>query len=66
MEDKINVDEKAPDFTLSDTDLKPPSLREILDKNVLSAFYPGAFTAVCTKEMYTLRDSLAKLSDLNV
>ena len=26
------------------------------------AFYPGAFTSVCTKEMCTFRDSLAKLN----
>jgi len=28
------------------------------------AFYPGAFTSVCTKEMCTFRDSLAKLNEL--
>jgi peroxiredoxin len=28
------------------------------------AFYPGAFTSVCTKEMCTFRDSLAKLNTL--
>jgi len=64
MEGKTNVGQKAPDFTLPDTDLKPRRLREFLNKNVVLAFYPGAFTTVCTKEMCTLRDSLAKLSDL--
>ncbi len=64
MESKINVGQKAPDFTLPDTDLKPRRLKEFLNKNVVLAFYPGAFTAVCTKEMCTFRDSLAKLSDL--
>ncbi len=58
------VGQKASDFTLPDTDLKPRRLREFLDKNVVLAFYPGAFTAVCTKEMCTFRDSLAKLRDL--
>ena len=28
------------------------------------AFFPGAFTGVCTKEMCTLRDSLASFSKL--
>jgi peroxiredoxin len=31
---------------------------------VVLAFYPGAFTSVCAKEMCTFRDSLAKLSAL--
>jgi len=64
MEGKINVGQKAQDFTLPDTDLKHRRLRDFLDKNVVLDFYPGAFTAVCTKEMCTFRDSLAKLSDL--
>ena len=64
MEGKIDVGQKAPDFTLPDTNLKPRRLREFLSKNTVLAFYPGAFTSVCTKEMCTFRDSLAKLSDL--
>jgi len=64
MEGKINVGQKAPDFTLPDTELKPRRLGDFLDKNVVLAFYPGAFTSVCTKEMCTFRDSIAKLSDL--
>jgi len=54
---------KAPDFTLPDSDLKPRSLKEF-EKKVVLAFYPGAFTGVCTKEMCTFRDSLARLSTL--
>jgi peroxiredoxin len=64
MDDKVNVGSKAPDFTLPDTELKPRRLRDFLDKNVVLAFYPGAFTSVCTKEMCTFRDSIAKLNDL--
>jgi len=64
MDGRIDVGQKAPDFTLPDTNLKPRRLREFLSKNTVLAFYPGAFTSVCTKEMCTFRDSLAKLSDL--
>lgn len=64
MESKIKIGQKAPDFTLPDVDLQARRLKDFLDKNVVLAFYPGAFTAVCTKEMCTFRDSLAKLSDL--
>jgi peroxiredoxin len=59
----VKVGMKAPDFTLPDSDLKPRSLKEFRKKLVL-AFYPGAFTSVCTKEMCTFRDSLARLSSL--
>ena len=64
MEVRINVGQKALDFTLPNTELKPRRLRDFLDRNVVLAFYPGAFTSVCTKEMCTFRDSIAKLSDL--
>lgn len=64
MEGKILVGQKAPDFALHDTNLKPRRLKEFLNRKVVLAFYPGAFTSVCTKEMCTFRDSLAKLSNL--
>jgi len=64
METKIKVGEKAPDFTLIGTDLKPHSLKDFLTQNLVLAFFPGAFTSVCTKEMCTFRDSLARLNNL--
>ncbi len=61
----LNVGAKAPDFTLVDTDKKPRSLSEFLGKKTVLAFYPGAFTGVCTKEMCTLRDSMAELNSID-
>jgi len=63
----VNQGEKAPGFTLHDTDRKPRSLQELLKPNgaTLLAFFPGAFTSVCTKEMCTLRDNMAELSKVN-
>ncbi len=58
------VGEKAPDFTLPDTDLKPRSLHEFQGQKVVLAFFVGAFTSVCTKEMCAFRDSMAQLIDL--
>ena len=58
------IGEAAPDFTLPDTDLKPRSLREFQGKKVVLAFFVGAFTGVCTKEMCAFRDSMARLIDL--
>jgi peroxiredoxin len=64
MESKIKVGQKAPDFTLNDTDLKPKKLADFLTRTVVLAFFPGAFTSVCTKELCTFRDSLARLNSL--
>ena len=64
MANQIKVGDKAPGFTLSDTDLKPRSLKDFLGKKVVLAFFVGAFTSVCTKEMCTFRDSIARLTSL--
>jgi peroxiredoxin len=61
----VEVGQRAPDFALYDTEQELRSLREFRDKNVIIAFYPGAFTSVCTREMCTFRDSLVKLDSLN-
>ena len=64
MANKVDVGDKAPNFTLMDTDLKPRSLGEFFGNKIVLAFFVGAFTSVCTKEMCTFRDSMARLSDL--
>lgn len=61
----VKVGDKAPDFTLIDQDRKPRSLSEFRGRKVVLAFFPGAFTSVCTREMCTLRDSLPSLSKLD-
>jgi peroxiredoxin len=61
----VKVGDKAPDFTLPDIDMNPRSLHEFLGKKVLLAFFVGAFTSTCTKEVCTFRDSMARLIDLN-
>jgi peroxiredoxin len=57
--------DKAPDFTLYDTERKQRTLKEFLGKKTVLAFYPGAFTGVCTKEWCSLRDSIATFGSLN-
>jgi peroxiredoxin len=61
----VRVGDKAPDFTLTDGDRKPRSLNEFLGKKTVLAFFPGAFTGVCTKEMCALRDSMSRFNELN-
>jgi len=63
---KLSIGERAPDFTLIDQNMKQRTLHEFHQKgNVLLAFFPGAFTTVCTHEMCTLRDSISKLGGLS-
>jgi peroxiredoxin len=64
MVNQIKVGDKAPDFALPDTELKTRSLKEFLGHKVVLAFFVGAFTSVCTKEMCAFRDSMARLTDL--
>ncbi len=61
----LKTGDKVSDFTLFDADRKPRSLKEFLGKKTVLAFFPGAFTGVCTKEMCTFRDSLSELNKLN-
>ena len=61
----VTVGNKAPDFALFDTEKKVRSLGEFLGKKTVLAFYPGAFTGVCTKEFCTLRDSMIRFNELN-
>ena len=59
----IEVGAKAPDFTLPNEEMNPVTLSEQLKNGpVVLAFFPAAFSSVCTTEMCTFRDSA---SDLN-
>ncbi len=60
-----DVGQKAPQFTLVNTDLKTVSLSGLSGKNVVLAFYPAAFTGVCQKEMCTFRDALNDFTSAN-
>jgi peroxiredoxin len=61
----VEVGDKAPDFSLIDTEKKTRTLKEFLGKKTVLVFYPGAFTGVCDKELCTFRDSLAAFNNLN-
>jgi peroxiredoxin len=61
----VSIGNKAPDFSLFDTERKVRSLKEFMGKKTVLAFYPGAFTGVCTKEMCALRDSMIRFNELD-
>ena len=61
----VNIGDTAPAFTLKTNDKSDVSLADYSGKTVILAFYPGAFTGVCDKEMCAFQDNLAKLNDSN-
>ena len=61
----VETGQTAPEFTLYDTDRSRRSLSDFRGKNVVLAFYPGAFTGVCTTEMCALRDRMDQFNSLN-
>jgi peroxiredoxin len=58
----VDVGSKAPDFTLTNQDRQPVTLSAQNGHPVVLAFFPAAFSSVCTKELCTFRDSLASLN----
>jgi glutaredoxin-dependent peroxiredoxin len=57
------IGSKAPDFTLMNQDRQPVTLSAALKNGpVVLAFFPAAFSSVCTTEMCTFRDSIAALN----
>jgi peroxiredoxin len=61
----VQIGDAAPDFTLKNTEKSDVSLADYTGQTVILAFYPGAFTGVCDKEMCAFQDNLGKLNDAN-
>lgn len=55
----------APDFTLPSTSGAEVTLSSLRGKNVLLAFFPLAFTRVCTQEMCSLTEDYGRFRDAN-
>ena len=60
----VEVGDTAPDFALPDQDRQTRKLSDFRGGNVLLAFYPGAFTGGCTREVCSLRDNMAMLNGM--
>src|SRR5436189_4789140 len=58
----VDVGSRAPDFTLPDQDRRMVTLSAERGHPVVLAFFPAAFSGVCTNELCTFRDNLAKLN----
>lgn len=64
----VDVGDDAPDFTAPfvTDEIGPKTLSDVLeeDEPVVLAFFPGAFTSVCTDEMCTFESELAAFDDV--
>jgi len=61
----IQVGQKAPDFTLFDSDKNKVTLSAMAGSPVVILFFPLAFTGVCTKELCSVRDNIAAYNQTN-
>ena len=62
----VDVGSKAPDFTLVNQDRQPVTLSRELEKGpVVLAFFPGAFSGTCTKEMCNFRDTMSSFRSVD-
>lgn len=57
--------DKAPDFTLFNTEKNPVNLADFKGKNLIVHFFPLAFTGVCTKQLCTVRDAISMYKNDN-
>lgn len=59
------VGSPAPDFTLDSTAGQPVTLSALRGRNVLLAFFPLAFTRVCTKELCAFTEDYSRFESAN-
>jgi peroxiredoxin Q/BCP len=65
MADELQIDDKAPDFSLSDQDGRTVSLKSLKGRQVVLYFYPKDDTPGCTKEACGFRDSMSTIEKAN-
>jgi peroxiredoxin len=60
-----SIGSPAPDFTLASTSGSEVTLSGLRGKNVLLAFFPLAFTSVCTSELCAFSEDYARFQGAN-
>ncbi len=62
---KIETGQKAPEFSLFNSEKNRVNLDDFNGRNVLLLFFPQAFTGTCTKELCSVRDHIDVYNNLN-
>jgi glutaredoxin-dependent peroxiredoxin len=60
----VQAGQQAPDAVLVSGDRKQVKISDFRGKPTVLAFFPAAFTGVCTKEMCHFRDDLSRFSTI--
>ena len=63
MLETLSFSNAVPDFQLYDQNLVARSLTDFKGRKTVLAFFPGAFTEVCTREMCVFRDSMKSMME---
>lgn len=61
----LTIGSKVPSFAVVDSEKQPFTNETIAGKRTLILFFPAAFTGVCTKELCSVRDDIARYNQLN-
>ncbi|MBK8611813.1 MAG: redoxin domain-containing protein [Chitinophagaceae bacterium] len=62
---KLEIGQKAPGFSLFNSEKNKVTLSDFKGKNVLILFFPQAFTSVCTAELCAVRDDISRYDNIN-
>ena len=61
----LEVGQKAPEFSLYNSEKNKVNLSDYLGKKVLILFFPQSFTGVCTTELCSVRDNIATYQNVD-
>ncbi len=61
----VQVGQRAPEAVLVNGERKQVKISDLRGKTTVLAFFPAAFTGVCTKEMCHFRDDFGRLAGMN-
>jgi peroxiredoxin len=63
---RVEVGDRAPEFELPGTGGRRYALADYAGRGLILAFYPGDFTAVCTKQFCSYRDDEDQIKGLGL
>jgi len=56
----LEIGQKAPEFSLYNSDKNKVNLADFKGKKVVLLFFPQAFTGICTSELCSVRDDIGR------